>query len=77
MSDKVDIELLENLEKTLYADHWKEDTMLAIVKYKAENEIDDNGSTDIFLNLLKHEYLLYNKKKWLPDFLERIYLDKK
>lgn len=32
---------------------------------------------DIFLNLLKHEYLLYNKKKWLPDFLERIYLDKK
>ncbi|CDM68360.1 radical SAM protein [Clostridium bornimense] len=32
---------------------------------------------DIFLNLLKHEYLLYNKKKWIPDFLDRIYLDKK
>ncbi|WP_294342262.1 B12-binding domain-containing radical SAM protein [uncultured Clostridium sp.] len=35
------------------------------------------GENDIFLNLLKHEYLLYNKKKWIPDFLDRIYLDKK
>ena len=31
------------------------------------------GENDIFLNLLKHEYLLYNKKKWIPDFLDRIY----
>ena len=37
MSDKVDIELLENLEKTLYADHWKEDTMITVLKYKFDN----------------------------------------
>ena len=35
-----------------------------------------NKDIDIFLNLLKHEYLLYNKKKWIPDFLNRVYLDK-
>ena len=49
MSDKVDIELLENLEKTLYADHWKEDTMITVLKYKFDNKVDETSIVGIFL----------------------------
>ena len=49
MSDKVDIELLENLEKTLYADHWKEDTMITVLKYKFDNKVDETSTVGIFL----------------------------
>ena len=49
MSDKVDIELLENLEKTIYADHWKEDTMITVLKYKFDNKVDETSTVGIFL----------------------------
>lgn len=49
MSDKVDIELLESLKKTLYAKHWKEYTMIAVLKYRDNNKIEDGDATDVFL----------------------------
>lgn len=73
MVDKVELTLLENLEKTIYADHWKEDTMLAIVKYRAENEIDDNSPTDIFLNRmvwLLDKNRSFEMKRWIKQELE-------
>lgn len=48
-SDKVDIELLENLKKTLYAKHWKEDTMITVLKYKFDNKVDETSTVGIFL----------------------------
>lgn len=49
MSDKVDIELLESLKKTLYAKHWKEDTMITVLKYKFDNNVDENSTVGVFL----------------------------
>lgn len=49
MSDKVDIELLESLKKTLYAKHWKEDTMITVLKYKFDNKVDETSTVGIFL----------------------------
>lgn len=49
MLDKVDIELLESLKKTLYAKHWKEDTMITVLKYKFDNKVDETSTVGIFL----------------------------
>jgi len=49
MSDKIDIELLESLKKTLYAKHWKEDTMITVLKYKFDNNVDETSTVGIFL----------------------------
>lgn len=49
MSDKIDIELLESLKKTLYAKHWKEDTMITVLKYKFDNKVDETSTVGIFL----------------------------
>lgn len=49
MSYKVDIELLESLKKTLYAKHWKEDTMITVLKYKFDNKVDETSTVGIFL----------------------------
>ena len=49
MVDKVELTLLENLAKTLYADHWKEDTMITVLKYKFDNKVDETSTVGIFL----------------------------
>lgn len=49
MLDKIDVALLESLKKTLYADHWKEYTMIAVLKYRDNNKIEDGDATDVFL----------------------------
>lgn len=49
MLDKIDVELLESLKKTLYAKHWKEDTMITVLKYKFDNKVDETSTVGIFL----------------------------
>lgn len=50
MLDKIDVALLESLKKTLYADYWKEYTMIAVLKYRDNNKIEDGDATDVFLD---------------------------
>lgn len=73
MVDKVELTLLENLEKTINTEQWKENTMLAILKYRDDNNIDDNSPTDIFLDRMI--WLLarnrsFEMKRWLKQELE-------
>ena len=73
MKEKVELTLLEILEKTLYAEQWKENTMLAILKYRDDNNIDDDSATDIFLDRMI--WLLarnrsFEMKRWLKQELE-------
>lgn len=49
MLDKTDVALLESLKKTLYAKHWKEDTMITVLKYKFDNKVDETSTVGIFL----------------------------
>lgn len=49
MLDKIDVALLESLKKTLYAKHWKEDTMITVLKYKFDNKVDETSTVGIFL----------------------------
>lgn len=49
MLDKIDVALLESLKKTLYAKHWKEDTVITVLKYKFDNKVDETSTVGIFL----------------------------
>ena len=49
MKEKIELALLENLEKTLYAEHWKEDTIITVLKYKFDNKVDETSTVGIFL----------------------------
>ena len=49
MLDKIYVALLESLKKTLYAKHWKEDTMITVLKYKFDNKVDETSTVGIFL----------------------------